>query len=374
MQRNRSSMIKKNEFEYHIKTADEVCYWYDYLKLNLKEELSYFSTILNSLDTDNSNDYYIEVVINKKLYNISCVKVRTQLGDALHFSIVDNDISYTIGQYLEYTESNRNKLFSYWSVDMYWTYFQLCRLWKIKENFFQDLVMKLWEPEDVIVFNTSKITRADYKIDFCYNTTQKIPEARDVLNVRSNADTTMFWKWMETTNWSYWSKRSKYMFLRFYDKLIDVSKKMKQALYLDFLKYKSVFRFEMQASNKFLTARGNGYTIDQLKKLEGQFLEYLWLKEKTWNFKKDYWNAEMFEFYDEFKKDLYIRKTASQATTVQRSWIPALQMIADLMIQNWIDPGAIKDQMEKVILDIDKRKNDIQFSDKELNIFDENNE
>jgi len=28
--------------------------------------------------------------------------------------------------------------------------------------------------------------------------------------------------------------------------------------------------------------------------------------------------------------------------------------------------------MEKVILDIDKRKNDIQLSDKELNVYDEN--
>ena len=368
MERKRSSSIKSDFLKATIQWADDVCYGFDYLKLNLKSEIKLFSNILSMLDCDNSNSSNISQIVDWKLYELSLVKIRTKFWDCLKISVSFDDVVYNIWQYLEYQEKERRLLKSFWSMDISWNFFQLQRLGKFWEKFFENFFISLGNDDDYNVFTTSSISRADYKIDFCYNKVTTIPTPSEMLEIKKNNTTckiSEFWKWFETTNWSYWSKTSKYMFLRYYDKLEDTNKKMKQALYLDFLKYQSCFRFEAQASWKFLNARWLSYNIQQLDLVAKQFLEYFWLEKKTWNFKKDYWKATLFEFYDDVKKRQYIEGAWTRATNINKAGLPALQMIAEKMIDNEVSLDSLEKQLEDIqkmlLLAKERKENEIQI-------------
>lgn len=341
-------MIKSRALQNRINGADDVCYWFDYLKINLKTKLHWLSEILHLLDCDNSADYMIEMIHNDVLYNITYHKIRTALGDCLKIQISIDDYVQNIGQYLEYTEHNQKIFQSVWSVDLYWSYIQLVRIWKIWFDFFDCMLWIVWCSEDIETYRTWKFSRADYKIDLCYKE-EKIEtiKARSILKIRSNWNLQNkiilheYQKWDIITNWSYWSKSSKYVFIRCYDKLLDTEKKKKHILYLDFLQYKTVTRLEIECRNKFLSARSDGYCINTIDQLEIQCLEYLGMQEKTWNFKKDYWNATQYEFYDDLKKTLYNKKTLSQARTIKKNWLDPVLMLIEDLYDNWYSNDSI---------------------------------
>jgi hypothetical protein len=81
------------------------------------------------------------------------------------------------------------------------------------------------------------------------------------------------WDCATYTNRAIWSKKTKRVYIRFYDKLADSANKNKFLLYADYFNYKSVERLEFEFGFKFC----KGYNFNNLDQLTNKIKILLWI-------------------------------------------------------------------------------------------------
>lgn len=242
--------IDYDKFDSLVKSADNILTGIDYLRVVLDVNIDFLDDVSSKLDFDNSNFYIYEDYL-------TFVKVPLKDGTALLCSVSYNWIPIPIFVYVDFYFANKELFKSFWRLDLYGSYFRLLELWYIQPDFIKELFK-----EEYKKIEESRITRLDYKIDFFYNRSKKIPEIKDFVKFvkkRKNWKLNENWwlkfeeyrVWKNIISWSYGSRWSKRVFLRVYNKLIDVEKKWKMGLYKDYLDYKKVIRVEFELLNHF---------------------------------------------------------------------------------------------------------------------------
>jgi len=227
----------------------------DYLRLNFLKKVPYFDDFLKKLDYDNSNFATDE---NDFLY----VKLRMSTGPALLISTVYNDEPVPIMLYNVFQNGIKSK---YARLDFYWSYFRLEEV-----GFFEPLRFK-WFLEE-ITDEDPTISRIDYCFDFFYDHYKNLPKAQQLFWKVSKDQAIYTFGHGDTVNsWAIWSKSSKRVVLRMYDKLQDISVKNKFNLYQDYLQYSSVHRFEVQYGPSFTRGFSVQYLDDLLHKILNTF-------------------------------------------------------------------------------------------------------
>lgn len=270
-------MINQSNLKKIIDSADNVLIGMDYLRINIKNPISFLSTILHRLDTDNSN-IHLETIGN---YEVSMTKLYTRGGGScLNISISIENVPYTIFQYLEYSQKSKKILKSTGGFVYYGTYFRLLEIGKLSQLFEQVFFGNYYYN-----FSQEDISRVDYKIDLFYKRETVIIGLDDVLNKRKDVKTEIYsmeegeylkhranvsflqdlecpkpvnyniqneyLKWNWKTGRNYGNKANKSIFIRMYEKLVDTLAKWKVMLYDDYFKYKNVYRFEIEFRTKF---------------------------------------------------------------------------------------------------------------------------
>jgi len=192
----------------------------------------------------------------------------------------------------------------------YWLFFRFCKLY----NTDYELIKK-----DLNIFDLpfSRIARCDYAIDIIWMTVNKGLELlkKNKINaekwlVRKNLKQIQYFEWNNIQTHYIWNKKSKYAYVRLYDKTLDNKDKKKSNFYFDY--DKQTLRIEWQFMTTF-TSEHSILTI--LEKIKTRF----------WIANLYHWNFYEWKRYD---KD----KIANIHLTAQR-WCNLTIKLA----HNWYD-------------------------------------
>lgn len=292
----------------------EIDFWCDYLTLSYKNSVDYLDKLLFWIDIDNSNFALIEFEWKEFTY----IKHLTSLWYALTFSYVYNWSSFPLFQYVKFNNQTRQFTKRKWKLSIYWSYFRLEEVWEFRPAYIIDLV-KTFSDEDPF------ISRYDFRLDRFSSEDVAIPEVEDVCQY-SNQSRVLVWReWKTLIDWSVWSKDTDRYFIRYYDKKIDTDKKNKRILYSDFVKYKSVHRFEIE----FLVQFCRGYHLSNLFELEDKIYSVLHLKD--------------FEYQDA----IFYKYDSECEITPENAWkfIDRYMNLSKKLIKAWYSPYQIIEEM-----------------------------
>lgn len=365
-------IIKKNNIEKLFKKCSNVSHGIDHLTLNLKDRIPKLSDILSILDLDNSNTQLERI----NDYSITYTKSISRNWTFLNISLVVNEISYTIFQYLEYPEKKRKKFNSRWSLTLYSTYFRLLERQDISLSFEK---VFFWDSYDLI--KMFPISRIDYKIDFFFEGDYPFPDKDFIVDARKDTKNTIYTikklegyknipinkihiKNCTITWWDLWARTNKSVFLRMYDKLIDSRIKWKIWLYDDYFKYGKVYRLEWEFRTKFNKhpVEKNRrtplpYTYKELSELEKKCMEFFqiiesWIKKFTYQYKE---NEERDSITARYFREFWWRacKIALMNNNPFRVILNQFLYIEDIKKQ------ISKDLLETLILDFEQHKNSL---------------
>jgi len=252
----------------YIRKADKVETWIDRLRFSINWPVRYFERIMELLDKDNSNVY-----IDEERW-ISWVKLRLFSWDCLLWSTVYKWVSVPIILYNVFDDERWRQYKSYWKIDLYGMYWRLVELWWI----WWDFIESFFEEDEKDILHYSNITRMDYKIDLFYKDDVSLPDPKELLKIRKNSKLSLNVMWSEEieSRW-YWSKSSKRVYLRVYDKLKDTEVKWKYVFYEDYFNYKRVIRIEFELLNHFCKWYKYKDYLQLVEKLRDSMkVKYLW--------------------------------------------------------------------------------------------------
>ena len=251
-----------------IREADKVETWIDRLRFSISWSVRYFDRIMSILDGDNSNIY-----VDEERW-ITWVKLRLFSWDCLLWSTVYKWVSVPIILYNVFDDERWRQYKSYWKIDLYGMYWRLVELWWL----WWDFIESFFEEDEKDILHYSNITRMDYKIDLFYKEDVSLPNPKELLKIRKNSKLSLNVMWSEEIeNRWYWSKSSKRVYLRVYDKLKDTEVKWKYVFYEDYFNYKKVVRIEFELLNHFCKWYKYKDYLQLVEKLRDSMkVKYLW--------------------------------------------------------------------------------------------------
>lgn len=296
--------MKIKNLDKYINKADNSSHWIDHLRLNLKEEISFLSEVLNKIEDDNLNQEIQQI----EGYSFSMLKFRTNNWYALNISLFVDDVPYTIRQYLEYNEKSKKLLRSKWSFTYYSTYFRLTEMGLIEASFDKIIFKK-----EMFSLYLATISRMDYRIDFFYKEKTDIIPMKNIVEYESNYssekyfldkgtyeqhqdllfrrmlqnkpihyDSKIFYsKWDFQNSWRIGNKKNKSIFIRCYEKIVESTEDWKVMLYDDYFNYSNVFRLEIEFLAKFNKKKNwSFFVFSEISELEAKIHRFFGLSDK----------------------------------------------------------------------------------------------
>ena len=298
--------MKIKNLDWYMSSADRVSFGIDYVKLNLKQIVPFLSDFFDQIQDYGDSRFPFKKQISN--YSLSMSKMSIRNGLALTISIVVNNVSHKILQYLEYSISSSKILKSAWSLVYYSTYFRLLEIWVLDYTF-----EKVFFGNELDTLLNSAISRIDYRLDFFYKEPSEIMKMEDIVEYRSdysgsayslderdyqthqnilfknlkknkiiNYDIkTVYRKWDFQSGWSVWNKKNQSLFIRCYEKTIHVMKNFKFMIYTDYFDCKNVYRLEIEFLTKFNKKENNmPFKYSEISELEYKIHRFFGLADR----------------------------------------------------------------------------------------------
>lgn len=262
-------ILKNNYFELLQKDLKSINPGCDMLVINLSQPIRNLDTILNMLDSDNSET----ASFSTSLMDFTVNKIETGEFKICDLSTSIDDTAYKVMQYRVQKSKQKQIQFKlYWQLTFYSTLFRIIELGHIPYKNIIELVEEVFENEKHHVLQSS-ISRYDYKIDFIYSQKPQFPLRKDLINdpyKRKNEDYyRVFSKWEYTTGRKIGSRSNKSYLIRLYDKNEDTRVKNKRHLYGEYLSSPAVLRLEGEFHTKFMKDENKvPFTLRSIEKLE----------------------------------------------------------------------------------------------------------
>lgn len=308
---NISSFWNKNDY-YFSK-------WIDYLSLSLNnfwQIQPFVWTRIKSLDYDNSNYWIIQICDELLTAN----KTKSPNWDAYIYSISYNWVSipiFNINIHNKYTYDLTN---SYWVIHFYWSYYRLIEL-DYFSQYFLDYIYNN--------FKDNLISRIDYRFDFLYKKDVKFQTKEQLFpNLRKNRFSRFYQTSDSIQSFDIWKKAYKNVFIRFYNKLIELDWNLKKLyLYWDILtkEIKSFHRLEYEFWIKFT----HWYKLKDIEELKNKIYNYTWYKKNT-NFINYYKPQVVIDLSDEIHKLRYIKVFTTMYKNLKNNWVDIEKLLKTL--------------------------------------------
>lgn len=354
------NLINYKELEKRKKKSDKIRQKKDWLTCVFYTEVFPFESIIRKLNTTNSSQLYDE--INDLSYTIT----GTRQGHILQAYYTYCWVAYKI---FDYTSFWHKWSTPYSTLQLTGAYFRLSELWEFQENFVLGIIQN--KKQD---FENSKITRLDYCIDFMQkeenkkklSVDKKIYKYRAWTSVKKSdyytidtVDKNRQPKKITYQTIYNWSIKSKNMFIRCYDKLMDIWRK-KNYLYSDYNQFENVIRLEFVLYHKFIQDKN----ILQVSEVEKKIQDLL-LWNYTWKIYKPVRQLD-FSLRNEIQKKRYCDDKINGLIVMMQNWVPVWELLLSKLFDNEEDKNTIKNLSEeqksrlvKIIRSADKQITDV---------------
>jgi len=300
-----------------LKKCETFFHGIDYLRINFDEYIPFFVKYFGKLDFDNSNFLFDEFLDTRITYQ----KVQLSVWPSIIWSVEFQWYPVPIFAY-----SLFQTIKTWWKkakVDFYWSLFRLIHIWEIPHNFIDEF-LKFYP----IKWDELNISRIDYCIDFMWE--KKLVNKRSDLIEEKHISNTMkkIRDCAEYTNRAVWSKKTKRVYIRFYDKLADSKSKNKFLLYADYFNYKSVERLEFEFGFKFT----KWYTYNNLEQLENKITIllgiYQWIVGKI--YPKEYkYDPKL--WLNDYNKIPYVKQFCKRWEFLKNAWLDPFNILQDYL-------------------------------------------
>lgn len=267
-----------------LKQSDHLRHWIDYLRLNFDRPIHFFEEKLSWL-VDNSSfiveDWrtYTKMSLGSWLTVMASYSYNGQSFPLLMYNV------FITGQYEKYAR-----------MDFYGTFFRFINMGEFPPDYFKTYIENLTTENPVI-------TRIDYCVDLFYNDIKDLPERDTIIqNINDKTKWYIITVWKRHQSWSLGSKLNKRFIIRMYDKLDDIMAKWKLMLFGDYLKYKSVHRFEIEFGSKFC----RGYTLNELSLMLAKINSFFGITDDFYTWTVFYKYERKFEI-NERTRDLFVK-------------------------------------------------------------------
>lgn len=298
----------------------EFSHWIDYLSFRIIDKSQIWNMIyknfnVSKLDNDNANWWIFNFVDEV----ITIVKGKSSTWNFYIMSIDYQGVSIPIMCYNEYDDV-RKKLFHYdWIFHFYGSFFRLDSL-----SWFSDWFISSIDS----IFSNNFITRLDYRFDFLDKDIKLFPFSPKLIfpDVRSNKKWKVFnkWWWDEVESWQLGKKENRTVFIRMYNKQVELDTNLKKIyLYWDLVDYKTFFRLEYELWEKFCWSY-RGFEKDQLL---NKVFTMTWIVpgDFTWTM---YSPKIVVDLKDELSRVRYIKTFRTMAQNMRKNWIDPIMIIS----------------------------------------------
>ena len=300
---------------------DEYSHGIDYLSYGLSERKiieSFFTDRIFNLDTDNSN--FGAVHFYDEIFSIQ--KYNSPSGISYAFSCTYESISIPIFVITEYSDNQSAFCNNSWGIiHFYGAYFRLIEL----DHFSDWLITEINK-----LFLDSPISRMDYRFDFCaYKLIPKLPTVKEVLpNIRKNKKVNPHGTVDNLESWDIWNKKNKTIFIRLYNKLLELWWNIKKTyLYSDIDKFKTFTRLEYEFWYKWCA----WYLGKDVLELVNKAFKTSWLEPSSfkWNLYKPQLALDLSDKIDRLR---YIKIFKSMAKNLNNNWINPILIIEKIWL------------------------------------------
>jgi len=259
---------------------EKVSFWLDWLSFSVKSSQYFFShftyDLQSKLDDDNAN-MSIAVVVDE-IFTFTKTKISN--WTAYYFSMVYNSVPFTVFCYVDYNDHTKKMFNTDWTLIVYGAYFRILELWYFSDDFleyFKNFYSDLY------------ITRCDYRYDFFSEKYFAIPAPYDIFpNMRKDKKKRLWKKWDNLISWDLWNKLNYTVFIRFYNKNIELQWNLKKLyLYWDIEQYKTFFRLEFELWSKFT----NGFLGKEIDLLIEKINTMTWIN--PWDYQGTQYKARI---------------------------------------------------------------------------------
>jgi len=311
-----------NAFSIKSLQFDNYSEWIDFITLSFwkKSNLRIWQFLLwdSHIDSVNANLWITTLSNTSEIFSI--LSHWTQIWKAYTFSVTYNNVPIPVFQYVVTNDNTRERFHTYGKITFYWSYFRLVDL-----HFFDDDFIYLISEK----FKDTYFSRIDYRFDFFDTRKRKMPGVSDVLPwLRKDKKIRIHWKTgKEIESFDIWVKKYQTIFIRYYDKLIELSKNLKWTfLYGDIIqKYKTFHRLEYEFWQKYCWA----YSFGELEELKEKIFKTVWKPSKFSGYM--YKPKIVIDLSDEIVKNRYVHN---------------FQAMASRLIDNWINPYNLIDLLD----------------------------
>jgi len=341
------NLINYKQLEKLKKNSDNIRQKKDWLTCIFYCELFPFENIIAKLNTTNSSQIYDE--INDIAYSVCS----TRQGYILQAHYTYKRVAYKIFDYTSF--GNKNWTNPYSTLQLTGSYYRLVELLEFEENFILGLIQN--KKSDL---EKSKITRLDYAIDFMQKkeNKKKISVDKKIYKYRA-------WTFVKKSDFytidtvddnkqplsiTYetiynWSVKSKNMFIRCYNKLLDIWKK-KNYLYSDYNQFENVIRLEFVLYHKFIQDKN----ILQVFEVEEKMQDLL-LWNYTWKIYKPVRQLD-FSLRTELQQKRFTQKTIDDFIVLLQNSVPVCNLLLTSLFDNEKDKKTIENLTEKQKFDV----------------------
>lgn len=285
--------------EYNQNTIQKIYTHLDYLRFSFTEPHDYFHKIINTIDNDNSNQFFDD--------EYSYSKLRLSMGNCLQIAVVYEGRAVPVMLYNEFDEKTQVITKRFWRLDFYWSFFRLSDLNLYDYN--DKIKSILWEFE-----TTTKIyiSRIDVATDVFLKKQQYLPTISEIVGSSEiqRQYRPFYLKWWKFISCEIGNSDSLGVFSRVYHKTIELLQKWKGFLYRDYLTSWAVHRYEVQLWSRYCKR----LQLQNIQNFLTQIREVM--TSKLWNWK----NIQSYYEYkeparDRIKVDKYAKDILGRVAT-----------------------------------------------------------
>jgi len=302
---------------------DDFSSWYDRLAFRILDKNDMYAFIMKDLQINriwtSSHDRWVIQFCDEIL---TVAKTPSRNGMAYIFSISYQSVSYPIFN-MNILDEKRSEMYS-WTHGVFTFYGAFFRLQALER--FSSLFIETLDN----YFSDKFLYRVDYRYDFFFlNNPPLMPNRSSILqNARKNRKWRNWDDWWDVLeSWDFWRKKNRTIFIRMYNKLVQLSWNLSSiTLYWDIIKkYKWHFRLEYELWERILWI----YQGKDLPQVLNMINTMVWII--PWNFSWNMYTPKIvIDLTDEFMKTRYIKVFRSMAQNLKNNWFNPCDFIINL--------------------------------------------
>lgn len=314
--------------KYFENTFDELSSWIDFMTFSLNRGMSknFENKILKNIQLNDTNTNLAFTLFFEIPLTITYTK--TQIWDWYTFFTNYNELSIPLFQYVKCDLNQITHFKRHWQFILYWAFFRLLSLDYFSSDFINTLYTFIWE---------YFFSRIDFRIDWLsYNNIIDTPPTILVIpNIRSNKSVKLYQKNNYLESWEAWKREYKTIFIRYYNKRIELEKNLKWSfLYNDILKkFKSFHRLEYEFWQKYL----KWYQFKDLDLLLSKIYNTTWFSFSNFSWCV-YQPKEDLNFDNVKLKNNYINNFIKMGNNLYKNWLNPFEL---LLLSNIIDKNLL---------------------------------